>query len=111
VGIIVAIGGGEINNLETLEIDKVVVGLTGKKHPKALFIPTASDDAGGYWNVYQEVYGNKLGCSTDVLYLVNEKPDEVEIKDKILNSDLIYVCGGNTLKMMKIWKENNVDKI
>ncbi len=110
MGIIVAIGGGEIKDLETLEIDKIIVGLTGKKYPKALFIPTASGDAEGYWDAFRKIYGNKLGCITDVLYLINEKPDEIEIKEKILNSDLIYVGGGNTLKMMEIWKENNVDK-
>lgn len=110
MGIIVAIGGGEIKDLETFEIDKVIVGLTGKKNPKALFIPTASGDAEGYWDVFHEIYSNKLGCKTDVLYLINETPDDKEIKEKILNSDLIYVGGGNTLKMMEIWKENNVDK-
>ncbi len=110
MGIIVAVGGGEIKDLETFKIDKVIVGLTEKKNPKALFIPTASGDAEGYWDVFHEVYGNKLGCNTDVLYLINETLDESEIKEKILNSDLIYVGGGNTLNMMEIWKENNVDK-
>lgn len=110
MGIIVAIGGGEIKDLETFEIDKVIVGLTGKKQPKALFIPTASNDAEGYCDIFHEVYGTKLGCNTDVLYLINRKPTENQIKEKILNSDLIYVGGGNTLKMLEIWKENNVDK-
>ena len=45
---IVAIGGGELKDLETLEIDKRIVELTGKTRPKALFIPTASGDAVGY---------------------------------------------------------------
>jgi DNA-dependent RNA polymerase auxiliary subunit epsilon len=32
----------------------------------------------------RDVYGNKLGCTTDVLYLINEKLGEIEIKEKIL---------------------------
>ncbi|WP_340025723.1 Type 1 glutamine amidotransferase-like domain-containing protein [Paenibacillus sp. FSL K6-1096] len=42
MGIIVAIGGGEISELETLSIDQTIVDLTNKRKPKALFIPTAS---------------------------------------------------------------------
>ncbi len=108
---IVAIGGGEIGLKETLKIDKEVVKLTGKRNPKALFIPTASGDAEGYWDKFQKIYGKKLRCKTDVLYLMKEKLGYKEIKNKILSSDLIYVGGGNTLKMMKTWRKLGVDKI
>ena len=110
MGKIVAIGGGEIKDLETLRIDKEVVKLTGKSTPKALFIPTASNDAEGYWETFKKVYGNKLGCETDVLYLIKENLTEEEIKYKIFESDLIYVGGGNTKKMLKTWKKVKVDK-
>jgi len=110
MGKIVAIGGGELSELETISIDRKIVELTGKRYPKALFIPTASEDAKEYYDTFIEVYGNKLGCKTDVLYLINETPDEKEIKNKILKTDLIYVGGGNTKKMMEIWEKNKVDK-
>jgi len=46
---IVAIGGVEIGRLgypiETEEIDREIIRLSGKKHPKVLFIPTASGDS------------------------------------------------------------------
>ena len=42
---IVAIGGGELKDLDTLLIDRAIVKLTHKKHPKVLFIPTASNDS------------------------------------------------------------------
>ncbi|MBS3071645.1 Type 1 glutamine amidotransferase-like domain-containing protein [Candidatus Pacearchaeota archaeon] len=48
MGKLIAIGGGEIKDLDTFSIDKEIVKLTGKKHPKALFIPTASGDSEGY---------------------------------------------------------------
>jgi len=47
---IVAIGGGEIRDSETLAIDKEIIRLTQKKHPKLLFIPTASSDNEDYYN-------------------------------------------------------------
>lgn len=42
MGTIVVIGGGELIDLETLEMDREVVELTRKAKPKALFIPTAT---------------------------------------------------------------------
>jgi len=108
---IVAIGGGEIKDLETLKIDKEIIKLTGKKKPKALFIPTASSDAEDYWEIFQKVYGKRLGCKTNVLYLLKKNLTKKQIKDKILNSDLVYVGGGNTLKMMNLWRRLGVDKL
>ena len=106
---IVAIGGGELKDFDTLEIDRAIVALSNKKKPKVLFIPTASNDSDGYWGVFQQVYSNKLQCKTDCLYLIKEKPNKKEISEKILNADIIYVGGGNTLKMLKVWKKNGLD--
>ncbi|MFZ3031460.1 MAG: peptidase E [Candidatus Moraniibacteriota bacterium] len=108
---IVAIGGGELKDLETLPIDRAIVKLAKKKHPKALFIPTASNDAMGYWETFQSVYGKKLGCETDVLFLIREKLSSKQVKEKILSSDIIYVGGGNTLRMLRTWKKYGVDRL
>lgn len=109
MGIIVAIGGGSIRNLETLEIDKFIVKSTGIDNPKALFIPTASDDSLDYVEVFNKVYGEKLGCKTDTLLLLEDNLSQRDIENKILCADLIYVGGGNTKKMMEVWKSKKVD--
>lgn len=111
MGKIVVIGGGEIGNFETLPFDKRIVELTKKKHPRALFIPIASGEPEGYINNFNKVYGGKLGCKTDILFLLKSKPTKKELREKILSSDLIYVGGGNTLNMMKIWRFLGVDKL
>lgn len=111
MGKIIIIGGGEIGNYETLLFDKRNVELTGKKHPKALFVPTASGEAEGYIKTFNKVYGKRLGCKTDVLYALKTKPTKKELRQKILSSDLVYVGGGNTLKMMKRWRFLGIDKI
>jgi len=112
---IVAVGGGEIGrpgySIETAKIDKEIIKLSGKKRPKFLFIPTASLDADDYVKVVNNYFGNKLGCVIDVLYLVNKKISRREIENKILNSDIIYVGGGNTFKMLKLWRKLGVDKV
>ena len=117
---IVAIGGGEIGRpkkeggryaIETRAIDEEIIKLTGKKNPKALLLPTASGDSQGYYSTFERYYGKMLGCKTDVLYLIREKPSKAEIKRKIMDSDIIYVGGGNTLRMLKTWRRLGVDKV
>ena len=112
---IVAIGGGEIGRpgfpVETTSIDKEIIFLSGKKKPKLLFIPTASSDSESYFEVVKKHFGKRLGCDVDVLYLIKEKLSKKEIEDKILKSDIIYVGGGNTLKMMKVWRKLGIDKM
>ena len=108
---VVAIGGGELRELETLPIDEEIVRLSAKLRPRALFVPTASEDADGYWEAFREIYGNRLGCHADVLWTIRERPSETDIAAKVLASDLVYVGGGNTLRMMRIWRKLGIDRI
>ena len=112
---IVAIGGGEIGRpgfkVETRKIDEEIIRLTDKKNPKLLFIPTASFDSEDYYKVVKKYFGKMLGCRIDVLYLIKEKSNKKEIENKILNSDIIYVGGGQTSKMMRVWRKFGVDKV
>lgn len=108
---IITIGGGELSQKDTVAIDKEIIRLSGKKHPKLLFIPTASTDAKDYWEYIQKYFGHSLGCKTEVLWLIKEKPTRPEIQAKIFNADIVYVGGGNTLKMMKRWHHLGVDEI
>lgn len=108
---IVGIGGGEIKDRETLKIDRFIVNLAGKATPKALFIPTASGDAEGYCDTFDRIYGKLLGCKTDHLLLLRNQPSYKTIEKKILSADIIYVGGGNSLRMMKCWRQLGVDKL
>lgn len=108
---IVAIGGGATDPPEPETIGREIVRLSGKKHPKALFIPTASSDDKEYWERFRTIYGDQLGCRTSVLYLLGERPSANAIREMIFGSDIIFVGGGNTLKMMRRWRFLGVDKM
>ncbi|BBF43897.1 peptidase E [Lachnospiraceae bacterium KM106-2] len=108
MSMIITIGGGEIAAKETLVIDQFVVSQSGKTHPKLLFLPTASNDAAGYIEIVQQIYGTTLGCQVDSLCLLHSNPSQTEIEDKILSADIIYVGGGDTVFMMKCWEEQGV---
>lgn len=108
---IVAIGGGEIRNGSTAAIDREIIRLSGKKHPQVLFIPTASSDSGQYCRCFRDYFGEFLKCRIDSLLLINERPAARQIERKILSADIIYVGGGNTLSMMRLWRRLGVDHL
>ena len=108
---IVAIGGGEIRTRGTASIDREIIRLSQKKHPRLLFIPTASSDSERYWEHVQKYFGGFLQCKTDVLFLIKEQLSKERIRRKILSADIVYVGGGNTLQMMRIWRRLSVDKL
>ena len=116
---IIAIGGGEIGRpkpaggrypVQTTKIDQEIVKQAKKKHPRLLFIPSASSDSTTYAALIEKHF-TKLGCSVDTLYLIKERPTKKTIKEKIAKADIIYVGGGNTLKMMTIWRKLGVDQL
>ena len=110
-GAIVAIGGGSIRDLATEPIDREIIALTGKSNPRALFIPTASSDSARYCGQFHRAYRDTYGCVTDELLLLGSTPDPVMVRDKVESADIIYVGGGNTLKMMRRWRRLGVDEL
>lgn len=111
---IIAIGGGRImvpahREPQTLSIDQAIVRRSKKKQPNLLFIPTASEDDLEYCQAIENLYGGRLGCGVEHLLLFKDRPSKKEIKEKILSADIIYVGGGNTLRMMKLWRRLGVD--
>lgn len=112
---IISIGGGRLRasgrqRAQTTAIDEAVVRATGKRRPRALFMSTASLDDSDYCEAFHQQYGQKLGCRVDTLLLYQDRPANKRIREKILDADLIYVGGGNTLRMMKLWRSLGVDR-
>jgi dipeptidase E len=108
---IVAMGGGEIRTGETLPIDREIVAFTGKGQPRALFIPTASDDSVSYCGIFRKIYGEQLGCDTDVLWQIKNPHESIAAAEKIDRTDLIYVGGGNTRSMLEVWRRLGTDQL
>ena len=108
---IVAIGGGMIRTRGTAAIDREIIRLSKKRNPKLLFIPTATSDSELYWERVQNYFGEFLKCKTDVLFLIKNPPSKDQLRTKILSADIIYVGGGNTLFMMRVWRRLGVDRL
>jgi len=109
MGKIVAVGGGDWQNLETLEIDREIKNLA-EEPEKALLIPTAMEDSEEYQKNFRKLYGEELGLETDSLLLYSD-PSEEEINRKFEWADIIYVSGGNTKAMIEKWRQTGVDDL
>lgn len=112
---IISIGGGRIRvtgkqRPQTTAIDEAIISATGKRRPRTLFIPTASLDDADYCEAFRRHYGQTLGCQIETLLLYRAQPSKKTIRECILNADLIYVGGGNTLRMMKLWRRFGIDR-
>lgn len=105
---IIPIGGGEISLKSTLKIDEYIVSLVTSETKKVLFIPTASGDMVSYIERFKAHY-ESLGCEVDTLLLSQTQNDNL-IRSKIFSSNIIYIGGGNTAKMMRIFKRNKVNE-
>lgn len=106
---LITIGGGEISELETLELDSFICHQTGKSEPSALFVPTASGDAEGYCKTFQRIYSERLGCKVEFLLATKSDFSRQDAMQQILAADLVYVGGGNTKKMLSIWRDYGID--
>ena len=112
---LVCIGGGEIPRYkdgillpyETKEIDEEIVKLSNKNNPKFLFISIASSHPEEYFEGIKKVY-ESLGCIVSHLD-INESHEEME--NDILDTDIIYIGGGNTKYLMEILKEKGIDRL
>jgi dipeptidase E len=107
---VVAIGGGEIRTGQTRLIDEAIVRLAGKSRPRVLFLPTASGDAAGYVDSFQEVYHRGLGCDVDALYLHTRPYDDAYLDAVFFRSDIVYVGGGDTAAMLELWRKTGIDR-
>lgn len=118
MGKLVCIGGGESPRVkngiklpyETRKIDEEIVRISEKENPKLLFIGTASTNSYNYFLVIKEIFED-LGCVVSNLDLLQGNLNMEEVRNSILNTDIIYVGGGNTKFMLEKWRELGVDKL
>ena len=113
---ILAIGGGENGRpgkpYEIKQFDEEIVRMTGKKNPNLLFVAFTQKSAEGAESYYEVIKKNfsDLGCNCDHLREEDIKDMNI-VKDKIANANIIYVGGGNTLRLMNILRKYKIDNL
>ncbi len=117
---IMAIGGGENERIkdgvklpyETGPMDQEIIKLTNKEHPNVLIIAHSQllENQQYYYEVINKIYNGKYGCECRDLKS-DKLNDKGLVKELIDWADIIYEGGGNTLDMIKLWKETGFDKV
>lgn len=109
---ILAIGGGEIKNRDTIMIDEYIAGeakkAAGDRRACGLFVPTASHDCMPYYNTFHKVYTGLFDIKTDVALTVRQDFDSEKMKAKFEKADFLYVGGGNTVFMLEHWRKTGL---
>lgn len=103
---IIAIGGGGFGRDpgEGL-IEDYILKQSKKDRPNICFIPTATGDNEAYKNNYYSTF-TRLDCNPTHLDFFKRTPD---LKELILEQDVIFVGGGNTKSMLAVWKDWGLD--
>lgn len=104
---VIALGGGGFSmEPENPLLDRYILEQCTKQNPKICFIGTASGDAEGYIERFYNFFRMEE-CEPTHLSLF--KPHTRDIKNFILNQDILYVGGGNTKNLMTLWREWELD--
>lgn len=108
----VLIGGGDIgkgrSSYETKEIDEEIVKIAKKDNPTFLFIGLASSFADSYYDMIKKIYKN-LGCNTVYLKKNNLIHNPDLVKNNIEKADIIYIGGGDTIKLLEYCRKYKLD--
>lgn len=108
------IGGGNVGRgnteYETKNIDKEIVKMTEKESPNFLFIGLASNFSDSYYDTMKKIYKN-LGCTCVYLKKKNILNNPDIVKKKIEDADIIYFCGGDSIKLINDIKEYHIDNL
>jgi len=108
MGEIIALGGGGFSMEESPALDLYILSRVKRERPKVCFLPTASGDADSYVVKFYAAF-SPLPCEPKHLSLFKTPPQDGE--SILLDSDVIYVGGGNTRSMLALWREWGVDEI
>ncbi len=113
---IIAIGGGAMmstfggviaDTIEREAIRLVREEMDCSRKIRVLFIPTASGDSADYCLTAYLMFGVHLGCEYQDLCLTIDDTSKIAYA-KIQWADIIYVGGGNTREMMRLWDQTGV---
>ena len=105
---IVAIGGGGFGrDISSLLLEKYILSISKKDCPKICFLPTATGDDDTYIVRYYSVF-TRLKCTPTHIEFFKRT---LNIRNHILNQDIIFVGGGNTKSMLAVWRDWDMDNI
>ena len=106
---IVALGGGGFSmEPENPRLDRYVLSLARRSPPKICFVPTASGDSDNYIVRFYDAFTVDR-CLPSHLRLFSRKIQD--LREVILDQDIVYVGGGATAYLLATWRLAGLDAV
>jgi len=106
---IVALGGGGFSmEPDNPRLDRYILSIARRSPPRVCFVPTASGDSDNYIVRFYEAYTVDR-CVPSHLRLFHRKVQE--LREFLLNQDVVYVGGGATVYLLATWRLAGLDAI
>jgi peptidase E len=103
---IVAMGGGDLRQPYVPARDAFILSLARRRRPRVGFIATASGDSERDTAEFFRALSS-LECEpTDVPLFERRHSD---LRRAVLDLDVVYVGGGNTLSLLAVWRAHGLD--
>jgi dipeptidase E len=108
---IIAMGGGGFSARPgDPELDAYVVEQANKESPRICLLPTASGDPDDQIARFYRAF-HDLDCTPSHLSLFRLGSRPVDIRERLLAQDVIYVGGGSLSNLLAIWRVHKLDEI
>jgi len=103
-------GGGFTAEPRNPALDDFVLSLARSREAKILFLPTASGDPNGQIAAFRSTFCNRA-CRPHHVSLFRLEQEPQDLRELILEQDIVYVGGGSMRNLLAIWREHGLDLI
>jgi peptidase E len=104
---IVGLGGGGDTAEQTKLLYDYVLDLVAKDRPKHMYVPTAiAEDPEGF-----ALFHDRFGARCELTHLRTFPWPPENLRELVLEQDVVCVSGGNTANMLAIWRVHGIDTL
>jgi dipeptidase E len=106
---IVALGGGGFSmEPDNPRLDNYILSLGRRARPRICFVPTAGGDSENYCLRFYDAFAGRNCVATHLPLFARRNAD---LRAFVLEQDIIYVGGGNTVNLLAVWRAHGLDAI
>src|SRR3954454_2405806 len=108
---ILALGGHDFDRRAGNDaICDLIVELADSPRPKICLLPTASGDPEDQIARFRRAFAER-DCVPQVISLFRLGENPVDLREELLNQDVIYAGGGSMVNLVAIWRAHGLDDI
>jgi dipeptidase E len=108
---ILALGGHDFDRrVGNDAICDLIVELAESPRPKICLLPTASGDPEDQIARFRRAFGER-DCVPEAISLFRLGQNPVDLREELLNQDVIYAGGGSMVNLIAIWRAHGLDEI